>query len=210
MNVADAPRLVTALLVGALCALTIARAIPELRFGFITSALSGDSAVAALAPLVDDRRVGAWAREARLEIAPPTEQRLVARELGDILSRRPLSSLHWLELARARYAEGASPEQYFRALNMSQLTGPNEASIMAARAVFGLSLWSLAPADLRKAVTRDLVGGWPQVSETRRMLLRIMFADAFPQTRTEIVSSLSQYGEEGASIAARLGLDSAP
>ncbi|MCX7899697.1 MAG: hypothetical protein N2444_06400 [Methylocystis sp.] len=206
MSAIEATRIGAALAIGGLCALIIARAVPIVRFGYIGATQTGVSAALAYGSLVNDRLVGGLAREARFEAAPPSDQRQATAEISAILARRPLSSRHWLELARARYADGSAPEKFFDAVRLSQMTGPNEASIMAGRAVFGLSLWSLAPADLRKALARDLVGGWPQISETRRALLRVMLDVATAQAREEIASSLVAFGDDGGAIAARLGL----
>lgn len=182
---------------------TIFLAVPTLRFGLATS--GGSSS--ALAALVDSPIVGEKARESLLERAPPREARARVAELEAILAQRPLATAYWLQLARARYESGDTLEKSFGALEVSQMTGPNEASTMAGRAIFGLSLWSLAPPRMRRALLRDLVGGWPQVSETRRILLRAMFDDAEPGSRAEIGAGLSAYSLQGAEIATRLGLE---
>lgn len=203
MTTASQSRRLTALLASGIFAAAILFAVPTLRFGFAESAGSPSALVA----LADDPLVGERAGEALLEIAPPRGARARVAELDAILSQRPLSGAHWLQLARARYETGEAPEKYFKALEMSQLTGPNEASTMAGRAVFGLSLWSLAAAKMRHALLIDLVGGWPQVSETRRILMRAMFAEAEPRIRAEVAAGLSPYGVQGADVAMRLGLE---
>lgn len=199
----------TALFLGGLWAATLIGAIPVLRLGVAEVEAARGATSAVFVGLIDNPLVGEKAREARFDLAPPIDPARQVEELSDILVRRPLSSFHWLELARARYAAGAPPKTFFDAVAMSQLTGPNEAAIMASRAVFGLSLWPLASADMRKSLIRDLVGGWPQVAETRRMLLRIMLDDARPQTRTELLAALAPFNAAGADVATRLGLDAA-
>jgi len=69
-----------------------------------------------------------------------------------------LSSANWLSLAGMRLVAGQPEKQVLAALTMSWLTGPNEGSVMLQRGVFGLLLWEVLPADLRKRVIDDVTG----------------------------------------------------
>jgi hypothetical protein len=81
-----------------------------------------------------------------------------ADDLSALLSVRPLSSVNWLSLAGMRLVAGQPEKQVLAALTMSWLTGPNEGSVMLQRGVFGLLLWEVLPADLRKRVIDDVTG----------------------------------------------------
>lgn len=201
------PLILTAALISALAAIAIWRSVPLLRFG--VASITADETVAAsrLVGLVDDPSVGSLARERLLDAVEPEESRRRVKELSDLLARAPLSSGVWLDLARARFADGASPKKIFDALAMSQTTGPNEALVMAGRAIFGLPLWRLASPEMRKAIVRDLIGGWFEVKDARRMLLRVLLAQAQSDTRTELRAGLVAQGKDGVAIAARLGLE---
>jgi hypothetical protein len=195
-----------AALVSALALAAIWGAIPLLRFGLAAITLDEAASAARMSALVDDAVVGGMARARLIDNAGPSESRRRVAELSEMLARAPLSSGLWLDLARARFADGAEPAKIFSALDMSQMTGPNEALVMAGRAIFGLPLWMLASHEMREAITRDLVGGWFEVKDTRRMLLRVLLAQARPETRAELRAALIAHGKDGVAIAVRLGL----
>jgi hypothetical protein len=81
-----------------------------------------------------------------------------ADDLSNLLSIQPLSSVNWLSLAGMRLVAGQPEKQVLAALTMSWLTGPNEGSVMLQRGVFGLLLFEVLPADLRKRVIDDVTG----------------------------------------------------
>lgn len=199
-------RSATALLVSALALFAILGAIPLLRFGVASVTPDEAASIARFSALADDPAVGALARARLIDSIEQDEGLLRAAELSEMLSRAPLSSGVWLDLARARFSGGGEPAKIFDALAMSQTTGPNEALVMAGRAIFGLPLWPLASPPTRKAIARDLVGGWFEVKDTRRMLLRVLLAQSRPATRVELRAELLAQGKDGAEIAARLGL----
>jgi len=139
--------------------------------------------------------------------AAGANERLAAT--AELLSRAPLDSGAWAMLATMRFASGAPMEKGVSALAMSNLTGPNEGRIMAARAVLALPLWRiLSPAGRRWAV-RDLVGGWAEVSEARHTVLRLSLGQQTAQTREEIRAALLLAGNGAGPIAAALGLGAA-
>lgn len=199
-------RSLTAALVSALSLATILGAYPLLRFGL--AAVTPDKATSRmrLSALVDDAAVGGMARARLVDSMAPNDSKRRVTELSEMLARAPLSSGVWLDLARARFADGAEPAKIFGALSMSQTTGPNEALVMAGRAIFGLPLWRLASRSMQDAIVRDLVGGWFEVKDTRRMLLRVLLAQALPESRAELRAALITHGKDGAAIADRLEL----
>ncbi|MGH6844452.1 MAG: hypothetical protein ACRECU_06980 [Methylocella sp.] len=139
--------------------------------------------------------------------AADANERLAAT--ADLLSRAPLDSAAWAMLAALRFASGAPAEKGVSALAMSNLTGPNEGRIMAARAVLALPLWRvLSPASRRWAV-RDLVGGWAEVSEAGLTVLRASLRQQAAQTREEIRAALLLAGDGATPVAAALGLGGA-
>jgi hypothetical protein len=139
--------------------------------------------------------------------AADANERLAAT--ADLLSRAPLDSGAWAMLAELRFASGAPVEKAVSALAMSNLTGPNEGRIMAARAVVALPLWRvLSPASRRWAV-RDLVGGWAEVTEARHTVLRVSLGQQAAQTREEIRAALLLAGDGAGPVAAALGLGAA-
>lgn len=206
MTAAPRERIMPALFASALAMLAVWGAAPLLRLGVASLPLEARGSAARLSALVDDAAVGALARERLLDALGPGESRRRVTELSSLLARAPLASGLWLELARARFADGATPKSIFDALAMSQVTGANEALVMAGRAIFGLPLWRLATPDMRKAITRDLVGGWFEIKDARRMLLRVLLAQARDETRSELREELLSQGPDGAAVASRLGL----
>jgi hypothetical protein len=76
--------------------------------------------------------------------------------LSELLSIRPLSSMDWFSLSGMQLATDQPMKDVLASLKLSMLTGPNEASVMTKRGVFGVSLWeSLAP-ELKSRVAYDL------------------------------------------------------
>ena len=206
MKLACASRVITAALVSALSLATIWSAYPLLRFGVAAVTPDGATSLMRMSALVDDAAVGGMARARLVDSVAPNDSKRRVSELSETLARAPLSSGVWLDLARARFADGAEPAKIFGALAMSRTTGPNEALVMAGRANFGLPLWRLASHEIQDAIARDLVGGWFEVNDTRRMLLRVLLAQAVPETRAELRAALIAHGEDGAAVADRLGL----
>jgi len=88
----------------------------------------------------------------------------VAKAISDVLSIRPTSAGYWLSLARVEASAGSLSESARQALNMSVLTGRDEPYLVAARALFGLAIWEVAPASVREQVTEDLGSALPMLS----------------------------------------------
>jgi hypothetical protein len=79
------------------------------------------------------------------------------RELASaILSIKPLSSMEWLTLSKAELMTHQPMKDVLGSLELSMLTGPNEAYVMGERAVYALSLWERLPADLKRHAATDV------------------------------------------------------
>lgn len=199
-------RYLTSLLVAAACAFTIALALPALRYGLAEAQMNDADAEARLGAFVDDSIVGVLARRRLFALGSSADARGRVDEAGTLLARAPATSDVWLELARARFADGAAPESVTSALAMSHLVGPNEAVVMAGRATFALPLWAILPQDMHGVVAQDLVGGWPTINEARRTILASVLTLARAQTRIELRAALRAERDAGAVVARRLGL----
>lgn len=202
-------RMTTSLLVGAACALTIAAAAPTLRYGLAEARMTDVDAEALLAGFADDRLVGHLARRRLLALGSSSDARSRVAEAETLLAHAPATSDVWLELARARFAEGAGPEKVISALAMSRLVGPNEAVVMAGRASFALPLWAMLTQAMRETAVRDLLGGWSTINEARRTILAAVLTQARTQTRADLRAALFAEQEPGQAVARRLGLSAA-
>jgi hypothetical protein len=76
--------------------------------------------------------------------------------LSELLSIRPLSSMDWFSLSGMQLATDQPMKDVLASLKLSMLTGPNEASVMTKRGVFGVSLWESLSPDLKSRVAYDL------------------------------------------------------
>ena len=92
------------------------------------------------------------------------------------------------------------------AFAMSALTGPNEAYVMAHRALFGLELWDKWPPEVRRGLIGDLLDGWIEFSEADRRELDANLTVAPDQSRNEILASLLLAGKQAEPIIAALDL----
>jgi hypothetical protein len=112
------------------------------------------------------------------------------RELSDRLSRRPLSSIAWLRLARVRLAAGDAPAAVERIFLMSILTGPNEGYVMAQRGLVGIMLWEALPGDIRGHVAGDITGAFIPLTEVEKDAYRNALAAKSGAVRGEIRDAL--------------------
>jgi hypothetical protein len=76
--------------------------------------------------------------------------------LSELLSIRPLSSMDWFSLSGMQLATDQPMKDVLASLKLSMLTGPNEASVMTKRGVFGVSLWESLSPELKSRVAYDL------------------------------------------------------
>lgn len=187
----------------------VAMGVQLARFALAEMA-AGDAARNRLTPWTHTPGIAVFARRhlvAELGEAAGANERLAAT--ADVLSRAPLDSAAWAMLAALRFAAGAPAEKGVSALAMSNLTGPNEGRIMAARAVLALPLWRVLPPASRRWAVRDLVGGWAEVSQAQRTVLRASLRQQAAPTREEIRAALLRAGDEAVPVAAALGLGAA-
>ena len=119
--------------------------------------------------------------------------------LAAILSIKPMSSIHWLSLARMDLMTHQSMEDVFGSLELSMLTGPNEGYVMEDRRFFGVSLWDRLPPDLKRRVTNDVA------AEIHDSFKFRVFASTQPeQVRNELREALSAAGLSPKEIETRL------
>jgi hypothetical protein len=76
--------------------------------------------------------------------------------LSSILSIKPLSSVDWLSLSGMQFVTDQPMEQVLESLELSVVTGPNEAHVMIERGIFGVSLWESLSRDLKSRAALDL------------------------------------------------------
>jgi hypothetical protein len=116
-----------------------------------------------------------------------------------ILSIKPLSSMDWLSLSRAKLVTHRPMEDVLGSLELSMLTGPNEGYVIEERRLFGVSLWEQLPPDLKRYVTNDVAG---EMHDGRFRL----FASAQPeQVKNELREALIAAGLSTKEIETRLG-----
>lgn len=204
------PRLLTAFAVIGMSFFAMSMGVQLTRFA-LAEMSAGDPALGnSLATWTHTPGIAVFARRHVIsELGEATDANEKLAATADLLSRAPLNSGAWAILAALQFASGAPAEKGVSALAMSNLTGPNEGRIMAARAVLALPLWQvLSPASRRRAVS-DLVGGWAEVTEARHTVLRVSLRQQAAQTREEIRAALLLAGDGAGSVAAALGLGAA-
>jgi len=202
-------RTFTSLLVIGLCAFTISREATVLRYASAESRADSGNSPEALAPFVDDITVGILARSG-LSASMAKEhaaQRVVG--LNELVTLSPLMSGAWLELARTRLESHETAEKIVAALLMSHVTGPNEGRLMGERAVFALPLWSMLPAEARKSLITDLVGGWGEVGDPQRQAMCAALAVAREDTREAVGAVLWLSGRQALPVMKALRVQAA-
>lgn len=114
------------------------------------------------------------------------------KELAAILAVRPLSSTDWLALAGLRVAMNAPWDRVTAALTMSYLTGPNEATAMLQRSLFGLIEWEGLPAATQAQTVRDLAGvlEGSVLNGLSMGLLKGAVGSMTPSAKTEVAAML--------------------
>ena len=78
------------------------------------------------------------------------------KTLSSILSVKPLSSSDWLAFSGMQLATDRPIEQVLESLELSVVTGPNEAHVMTQRGIFAVSLWEDLSTHLKSHAARDL------------------------------------------------------
>ena len=199
-------RLWTAVIIIGLCGFAISEAAPTLRFG--VAAISTDPRMvdSGLKPFMVEEPIGPLARQMALAIAPPSDPAAYAAALRGLLGATPLSGGAWLDLAMAQKRSGAPLQNVASFLALSSLTAPNEARLMAGRAIFGLSFWAELPPDIHHTLIGDLIGGWIEINAAERDELNSLLTVETGETREEIRAALLLAGEPGAPVISSLGL----
>src|SRR6516164_991739 len=156
-------RLLTAVVLIGICGLSVARGLGIGHFSLATASIDSPERRADIvnrfssAPDVASRAL-------QVDLAnpiDPSDQKGANRRrqtLTALVSTKPMSSYDWLLLSGLQFVTDQPMEQVFDSLELSMLTGPNEAYVMGERAVFALSLWERLPSDLKSHVARDVAG----------------------------------------------------
>lgn len=139
-----------------------------------------------VAPMALDRMMRAAADPAD---ASPTAAR--SELLTAYLTRVPLSSQHWLELAVMRNASGAPADKVAAALAMSSLTGPNEASVLLRRSAFALSIWEKLDSETQGRAANDLAVVAPPLDPGG---IKLALAIKTDKVRNEVRAALAAHG----------------
>jgi hypothetical protein len=154
-------RLLTAVVLIGICGLSAARGLGIVHFSLATASIDSPERRADIvnrfssAPDVASRAL-------QVDLAnqiDPSDQKGANRRrqtLTALVSTKPMSSYDWLLLSGLQFVTDQPMEQVFDSLELSMLTGPNEAYVMGERAVFALSLWERLPADLKIHAAADV------------------------------------------------------
>lgn len=203
-------RVWTALLVIGLSTIVLRLAATVLAFGCAETFARPQSVEDRLQSFVAVPIVASLARRDLLRLAPPADATTRVEDLSEFLTQRPLASGAWLDLSAAKIAANAGPDEVAASLALSNLTGPNEAYLMAARAAFALPLWASLPPDSRRSVIGDVVGGWLGINESNRVGLKAALERASGKTREEVRAALLLAGKRATEIEKVLDLKSPP
>ncbi|MBP0581187.1 hypothetical protein J8I29_17805 [Labrys sp. LIt4] len=184
-------RIGTAVLCMAVAGFAVWRSVPVLGFALAEREAGESGDITPLRPFAAILETGALA-EASLQsaIAQGQSSDTIKADIR-LLTRRPLSSSAWLDLAAARLAAGEGMVEVVKALRMSALTGPNESVLMASRALFALPLWTALPGDLRRRTAQDIAGGWERLETSDKLVMRLTLSTA-PAMRSELAPLLRQ------------------
>jgi hypothetical protein len=128
-------------------------------------------------------------------------------QLIEIVSVKPLSSVHWLSLAGAWLVTGQPVDKIATALSLSSVTGPNEGFVMLRRGIFGLVQWEKLPENIRAGVITDLAAPTLAaiVPDRDAGTAKTLLAMKPPETREEIRRLLVAQGLTPGDLA-RIGL----
>lgn len=196
----------TALGVAILAVVTMRGAWSVMGFGIAHAFATQGNAKIVLESYIERPGVAGEARKAMLRIAPPADDTSLVDDLDGMLTRAPINSATWLDLAGARLAVGDGPARVASALAISNVTGPNESWLMAGRATFGLPLWEVLPPDLRRNVIADLVSGWPYLERPAQQSLSKSLSALSPPTIEQIRAALLLAGKSGTPVIVGLKL----
>jgi hypothetical protein len=183
-------RLLTAAAVIGLCVWPVWKGIDVIRF-----AMAG-SQPEAVRPWVDVSGVAFDAREAALTRTNDSSDDATIRkrrdEIAEILAIRPLSSYYWIQLAEARIDDHEPIAKALDALQLSEVTGPNEEYMITQRGLFGIWQWEVLPPEVQQRTIADLVAVRP--SDPKAAWLKTTLAGKTEEVRQQIRSALQAQG----------------
>ena len=183
-------RLLTALAVVGFCAWPVWQGFNLIRYAM------ADSRPEAVRPWVNVPGLSFAARENTLTSVDDSSDDATVRkrrdELAEILAIRPLSSRYWLKLAEARVDAHEALAKALDALELSEVTGPNEGYMITQRGLFGIWQWEVLPPEVQRRTIADLVAR--QVSDAKLAWLRRTLSEKTEQVRQEIRSALQAQG----------------
>ena len=166
-----------------------------------------DAKPEAVRPWVDVPGLGFAAREYALTpINDSSDDETIRKrrnELVGMLERRPLSSYDWLELAESRIDAEEAPAKAVEALQLSEVTGPNEGYLIAQRGFFGIWQWEVLPPNVQRRAVADLMVR--HLSDRNLDWLRTTLSEKTEQIRQEIRLALQAQGFPEGNFA-RIGL----
>jgi hypothetical protein len=150
----------------------------------------------AVGPWVDVPGVAFAAREDALTaINDSSDDQTIRKrrdEIAEILAIKPLSSYYWIQLAEARIDAHEPLSSALDALELSEVTGPNEEYMITQRGLFGIWQWEVLPPDAQQRAIANLAAG--HLSDTKLAWLKTDLAGKSEQVRHEIRSALQAQG----------------
>ncbi len=130
----------------------------------------------------------------------------IESELIDLLAVTPTAGGLWLNLAIARWRRAAPWPQVLDALQMSNVTEPNESQTMINRSIFLLRLWELLPSDERRLVVNQLIELNGRFDAAQAQQLRAIIAKKPEATRQTLKQQFSERGAQDQAWVRALGL----
>lgn len=114
--------------------------------------------------------------------------------LADALELRPLATTYWMSLAEIGMQTIRPRQTVLSYLEISSITGPNEASIMWRRAIFGILQWDILDPAARNRVVEDLAGITQNstTSTTAYVSLSKLLAELSAERRIELARMLRE------------------
>jgi hypothetical protein len=161
----------------------------------VVYAMAGSTPEAVM-PWVDFPGLAFDARETALtSIDDSSDDKTIAKrrdELAEILAIRPLASNYWLQLAEARIDDHEPLAKALEALELSEVTGPNEEAMITQRGLFGIWQWEVLPPEVQQRSIADLAAGY--LSDLKLAWLKKTLSEKSDQVRQEIRSALRAQG----------------
>jgi hypothetical protein len=141
--------------------------------------------------------ISAWVREMLAGILDPAchSSARVEASIRDVLKAEPTSGRGWLELAKQRRKQSGTSELLYPLLQMSQVSEPREIKVMAARTIFGLSIWKDLPKTRQRQVVGELSATVPFMDQKDAEEIKEILRSKTGFEKTAIKEMLDQAGE---------------